>query len=105
VTVDESSETMARKDKGWSLEMDYCTKCRALINTPATNGPHARLSVYGELTMYSNYSTTTYECADCHAKFERRETMMPRGRVTWSLIGLDPSIAAIVDPEPFYPAD
>ena len=66
--------------------MDHCTECRALIDAPSMDEAHARLSVYGELTMYSNHNTTTYECSACQAKFERCETM-PRRRVTWRLIG------------------
>ena len=66
--------------------MDHCTECRVLLDAPTTDEPHARLSVNGELTMYSDHNTTTYECSACQTKFERCETM-PRRRVTWSLIG------------------
>lgn len=65
--------------------MDHCTQCRALIDAPHTVEPHARLRSYGELKMYAKFNSTTYECADCHTNFERREAM-PHGPVTWRRI-------------------
>ena len=66
-------------------EMDHCAECRVLIDTPSMDEPHARLQSEGGLELYAEFSITTYECTDCHTRFERRETM-PRPRVTWKVI-------------------
>ena len=66
-------------------EMDHCAECRVLIDTPSMDEPHARLQSDGGLELYAEFSITTYECTDCHTRFERRETM-PRPRVTWKVI-------------------
>ena len=65
--------------------MEPCDDCRALIDGASMIDAHPLLRSYGAPKWFADCNSDTYECDQCHTKFERLEAK-PSRKVTWTVI-------------------